>query len=388
LVALAAPDQADSTEKAQTKDRDSEKERQEHKQKESSTSAAITETAIMHDTVLPPLGVAKTSEHSAISEHHVRELDEILQRASTTPVARGLLYFKVALSAVVIVTSMILAFVLSGESEVVNNKVAEMLAVDAPLYLHEVSNNPASTAPTSSPNLSANSFADQNNTAAASLNESGVPVTASGVSDEGNNRTAGNITEEPFSAISATATNATTDNALLTSVNNPPTVTQELPASEPAAENATLVVALIQNAANVVSGTLSSTEEAGDSAEIPTAKTSIETSINDWLAAWQEGRFEDYLAAYHGEFIPSYHESYGLWLEQRRARIQGVTGISLAFDRLEYIDSSETEATIEFWLQYTRGSYADDTHKQLKFKKEGDRWLIVVERNIELIRLN
>ena len=46
---------------------------------------------------------------------------------------------------------------------------------------------------------------------------------------------------------------------------------------------------------------------------------------------------------------------------------------------------SEAEATVEFWLQYARGNYADDTHKQLKLKLDGDRWLILVERNLELV---
>jgi len=108
--------------------------------------------------------------------------------------------------------------------------------------------------------------------------------------------------------------------------------------------------------------------------------------INGWVAAWQEGRFEDYLATYHRDFVPTYQDSYELWLEQRRFRIQGVPGISLSFDRFEFIDMSETEATVEFWLQYARGNYADDTHKQLQHKLDGDRWLIFVERNLELIR--
>ncbi len=410
-VALSAADKTHAREKAQTKGRHLEEERKKQKQKETSASAAITETVIMHDTVLPPLGASETAQSPAISGHHARELDEILQRASTTPIARGPLYFKVSLSVVVIITSMILAFVLSGESDAVNNKVAKILAIDAPLYLDEVSNNTASTAPVTPPNLATNPVGDQNNTAvvtddvtddvtdvgtdgvtmAIPPNKSSVPVTTGGVNDDGNNRAADNDTEELPAAFSATATiasSATTDDAPLIPANSQQTVAQELPESEPVRQNDSQASALIQNAANGVLETPIGTGEAGDPTENPAINETIDSAINDWLAAWQEGRFEDYLAAYHDEFIPSYHESYGLWLEQRRARIQGVTGISLSFDRLEYIDSSATEATVEFWLQYTRGSYADDTHKQLMLKQEGDGWLIVAERNIEVIRRN
>lgn len=398
-AALAAPDIADIAENAQTQDRHSEVEGQEHKQKERPTSAAITETVIMHDTVLPPPEVSETTEPPAINESHTRELDESLKRASTaTPVARGPLYFKVALSTVVIITTMVLAFVLSGESDTVNNKVTEILAIDAPLYLDEVARNPVSTAPTTSLNLSANLVGDQKNTAVVadldSPEETSETITISGVNAVGNNSTADDGTGELPAASSAIATiapgatSAAPDNVPLNSVNNPQTVAQELPETEPAAENDTAAAGLTQNAVIVESQTSISTEEAGDTTESSAITTTIETSINDWVAAWQEGRFVDYLAAYHQEFVPSYEDSYELWLEQRRDRILGVTGINLSFDRLEYIDSSETEATVEFWLQYTRGSYADDTHKQLRFKQQGDRWLILVERNIEVIRVN
>ena len=39
---------------------------------------------------------------------------------------------------------------------------------------------------------------------------------------------------------------------------------------------------------------------------------SIDTVINGWVAAWQEGRFEDYLATYHSDFVPYYQDSYEL----------------------------------------------------------------------------
>ena len=111
----------------------------------------------------------------------------------------------------------------------------------------------------------------------------------------------------------------------------------------------------------------------------------ITSTLRRWISAWQSGDFENYLAAYHENFMPSFLDSYDLWLVQRRDRIQGAQGISISYDRLEVIEFFDNEVVVRFWLQYAKGSYTDDTLKEVFLVLEQDRWLIQAERNIEII---
>jgi len=349
-------------------DKDETREQQDQGGKaEQADSEPTADAETMQDIVLPPLGEPEAAEAPAASAQHVRELDEILEDASTSPVNRSRLYFKVALSVVVVISSMVLAILLSGGSDTANNRLAEVLAVDTPLYLDEISDN-TSANPADSPNSPADPVSDQNTPAAGIPDERSSTSITMTVDDSVNVDAEDNEAQVPAVA---------DDGASLITSDGQETVAQEMQDSEPVAENELVATAINENDIDQEVETIAATEE--------DIFDSIDTVISGWVAAWQEGRFEDYLAAYHKDFVPYYHESYELWLEQRRTRIQGVTGISLSFDRLEFIDMSEAEATVEFWLQYARGNYADDTHKQLKLKLDGDRWLILVERNLELV---
>lgn len=347
---------------------DWDKTREQQEQGEQADPEPIADAVQMLDIVLPPLGEQEATQPTAVSEQHAREVNEILEDAATVPVNRSRLYFKVALAVVVVISSMVLAILLSGDSDTANNRLAEVLAVDSPLYLDEISDNPSAN-PADSPNSPADPVSDQNTPAA------GIPDERSSTSITMTLDESVNVDVEDNEAqVPAVAD----DNASLIPSDGQETVAQEMQDSEPVAENELVTTAINQNDIDQEVETIAATEE--------DIFDSIDTVINGWVAAWQEGRFEDYLATYHSDFVPYYQDSYELWLEQRRSRIQGVTGISLSFDRFEFIDVSETEATVEFWLEYTRGNYADDTHKQLQLILDGDRWLILVERNLELIR--
>jgi hypothetical protein len=115
--------------------------------------------------VLPPLGEQEVTQPTAVSEQDARELNEILEDAATVPVNRSRLYFKVALSVVVVISSIVLAILLSGGSDTANNRLAEVLAVDTPLYLDEISDN-TSANPADSPNSPVDPVSDQNTPAA------------------------------------------------------------------------------------------------------------------------------------------------------------------------------------------------------------------------------
>jgi len=42
-------------------------------------------------------------------------------------------------------------------------------------------------------------------------------------------------------------------------------------------------------------------------------------------------------------------------------------------------------ALARFWLNYSRGSYTDETHKEIEFRRVDTDWLILGERNLEVI---
>lgn len=111
----------------------------------------------------------------------------------------------------------------------------------------------------------------------------------------------------------------------------------------------------------------------------------ISTAITSWLSAWQAGNFDAYLASYHDDYVPAYHDSFQEWRSERLSRIDGVQGITTAFDRLEILQESTEEISVRFWLYYSRNNYADETLKEMRFRIEGNDWKIVTENNIQVI---
>ncbi len=400
VAASSALDGADRSEKAANKTAEQQeeqvelkehvelkeqKEQKEQNQKLPPVSAAEADT--FPDVLLPPLGKSATTEPPVVSKRHDQELDEILHSAATAPIDRGGLYFKAALSVVIVISSMILAFVLSGESDSANKKVAEMLAPDSPLYLDEVSDDSTgnfvagstSGSPTPEPVIysTANPANEEPSLVIGAVKEISTPL----ITMVDNEATDNSMVEKSLPDNVTESLSNAAESGSLTSAESQEMLPQELSVDKPEPE------AVNASAEPVIAQTTIITADVVTSEAEEDFYLAINAAINDWLLAWKEGRYDDYLATYHSEFIPSYHESYELWQEQRRSRVQGVSGISLNFDRLDYIDLSETESTVELWLQYARGSYADETHKQLVFKLDGDSWLIVLERNIEVIRL-
>ncbi len=62
-----------------------------------------------------------------------------------------------------------------------------------------------------------------------------------------------------------------------------------------------------------------------------------------------------------------------------------MTGIAVSFDRFEVMANDDDTALVRFWLNYSRGSYADETHKEIEFRRVDTDWLILGERNLEVI---
>ena len=283
------------------------------------------------------------------SAENMQEINTIL--AKEPELRRGMnpLYFKVSLSVIVVFVTMILAVVLSGENETVNAQLARIFAEETPMYMDQVVQENPLVRPEQE--IAETEFIET---------EINVPVTIDTSENE----------------LSVTQDNAD-DNELLISEDS---VLEELTDSSVAEE--------------VVSKDLPEefSEELTVEAPIPDAsvtKQSIEAELTSiitrWLEAWENGNIEVYFSFYHENYIPSYVESYALWENQRRERIEGATSINIEFDRLEVLETTEGVITLQFWLYYSRDSYIDETLKELRLGKEDDAWAILEERNIEVI---
>ena len=316
----------------------------------------------------------------------VREVEEILDEEDipiTAPI-----YFKAALSLVVIITTAILAFVLSGDNIPENAQVAEILADDTPLYLDEV--DPAAAAETAATDIQVPVLGGPiQEPAEATEDVVGTPVSEPGVLEP--------VDDSPILAGAA--------NSVSSPDTEPVIVAAE--ARDATGEDGLVSVPVLVEAG---AGAMLDTAAADDS--IPEAITPpspddtqdvaadaippetlaapalpevLNTVIQSWVDDWQSGNSSGYLSAYHEAFMPSYHDSREAWRSERESRIEGVTGIAVSFDRFEMMANDADTALVRFWLNYSRGSYTDETHKEIEFRRVDTDWLILGERNLEVI---
>lgn len=302
------------------------------------------------------------------SAENMQEINSIL--AKEPELRRGMnpLYFKVTLSVIVVVVTMILAVVLSGENETVNNQLARIFAEETPLYMDQVAqdNNQVSTTESANNDVV---IAESDDADVVIINPPAQPVEEipetelidAQIDIPANIAPSENelpVTQDVSTDTVLTASEAIVPAETTDSTASDEMVSEELPDEEPALEE-------------------------------PVSEQSIEVelagTITRWLDAWENGNIESYLSSYHENYIPSYVESYTLWENQRRERIEGATGINTDFDRLEILETTQDEITIQFWLYYSRDSYMDETLKELRLGMEDGNWAILEERNIEVI---
>lgn len=344
------------------------------------------------------------------------DADKILRREPLPRNRREALFFKSVVAMIILISSVILIVVLSDRREQAPDRIAEILAADSPLYLDEIDDvaepvaadtttdaadetgtddsstgNVASDTTTSL--LIAGSTEAEESTADIGQPEQEVPDASAAVTESAVIESAVTVTD---SAIMPTAESVVpeTDTAPELAGTNTPALPQTDPAPEaPAAPGVSSVIAAndtFEDTDIVVAEDNASADEpiAEDVVEVasaPDVSGELQSLIQRWLDAWQEGDFQDYLAAYHADFAPAYHDTRALWESEREARIEGVTGIRVGFDRFSIEAETDDTVTARFWLAYARGNYADDTLKEIVFMRDNGQWFIFSERNLELI---
>jgi hypothetical protein len=306
--------------------------------------------------------IPQEAEPPVVTEAYIQEVDEILEDDAGTIRKFGPAYFKVAVSAVVVIVTLVLAFVLSGKNEPASNDIAEILKLDTPLYLDEITADAEIINPI--PNAAEPVTVLENEIQITELQDDLEIIISETVSSETiSSETVASVKENPVQENTITALDAPIQNTPLDSSGENTDISLNISEIELKLE-------------------LKGEDE---TATVNALEEKITSTLTRWISAWQSGDFETYLATYHENFIPSLLDSYDLWLVQRRDRIQGAQGISISYDRLELIEFFDDEVVVRFWLQYARGNYADETLKEVHFILEEERWLIQGERNIEII---
>ena len=342
-------------------------------------SLSVEETAVTptHD----PAPAAIAAMENPVSPD-VREVEAILEEEDIPITAPT--YFKAALSLIVIITTAILAFVLSGDNTPDNAQIAEILADDTPLYLDEV--DPAAAFETAVTDIQVPVLGGpiqepaevaEDVSAGTSVSEPSVlePVDDSPIIFAGNAAPATNP-EQPIMPADGTA------GGDLVSIPVPPEADAgSMP--DTAADDSipeTITAPLPDDPENVPADTMPQ-----ETLAAPSLPEVLNNVVQSWLDDWQSGNSSGYLSAYHDAFEPSSHDSREVWRSERESRIEGVTGIAVSFDRFEVMANDDDTALVRFWLNYSRGSYADETHKEIEFRRVDTDWLILGERNLEVI---
>ncbi|MFT6915763.1 MAG: type II secretory pathway predicted ATPase ExeA [Motiliproteus sp.] len=110
-------------------------------------------------------------------------------------------------------------------------------------------------------------------------------------------------------------------------------------------------------------------------------------AIAQWEMAWQQQDVNKYLATYSSQFSPQDRMTLERWSEIRALRVSEPDWIKLSITHVNTVQATASHAEIEFWLSYESSDYQDKTLKKLMLEKENEKWLIVRETNIQLIKL-
>lgn len=128
-------------------------------------------------------------------------------------------------------------------------------------------------------------------------------------------------------------------------------------------------------------------EEVIVAADLPvTLADELESSVRDWLLAWQSQSLEDYFFSYHSQFVPRYQDSVNAWRSNRERVIGNAASITLEMSEFEHVGMEEGLQDVRFWLHYQSANYSDNTQKKLLLDEEGGAWKIVEEINLQVRR--
>lgn len=108
------------------------------------------------------------------------------------------------------------------------------------------------------------------------------------------------------------------------------------------------------------------------------ANREVEQAVQNWATAWGAKDLKAYFAAYAKDFDPAGKLSRSQWEEERRARIEGKSNISVKLTDVQTMVRGNT-ALVKFRQDYRANGIAISSRKTLEMVRQGESWKIVRE---------
>lgn len=115
----------------------------------------------------------------------------------------------------------------------------------------------------------------------------------------------------------------------------------------------------------------------------PGAEQALATAVDQWRRAWASKQVARYLGYYAKEFVPPRNLSWQAWAAERKQRLSQAEPIAIRIEGLRTTPLAANQARVVFDQHYRAGDFSDTARKELLWRKQGERWLIVRERTLQ-----
>ncbi|MBI5919479.1 MAG: outer membrane protein assembly factor BamE [Nitrosomonadales bacterium] len=113
----------------------------------------------------------------------------------------------------------------------------------------------------------------------------------------------------------------------------------------------------------------------------PTTEQAIQTTLQEWIAAWEARDADKFLAFYEPGFKPDDGSPRASWEQRRRDYFHRVATIKVALSDLAVSVQDERHAQVRFTQDFRALAYREVSNKTLNLSKVGNDWKITEERS-------
>lgn len=113
--------------------------------------------------------------------------------------------------------------------------------------------------------------------------------------------------------------------------------------------------------------------------QINASQNEVSKTVEHWVSVWSNKNTKAYLAHYAKDFQTPSGESRKSWMEERTARIEGKSKISVKIEK-PTISIEGNSATVKFRQNYQSGALVASSRKTLAMVKHDGKWLIKQEK--------
>lgn len=115
----------------------------------------------------------------------------------------------------------------------------------------------------------------------------------------------------------------------------------------------------------------------------PGTEHALATAVDQWRQAWASKQVARYLGFYAREFVPPRNLQRDAWAAERKQRLSQTEPITIRIEGRRTTLLAANQARVVFVQHYRAGDFSDSARKELLWRKQGERWLIVRERTLQ-----